>query len=77
MVERFNVYLEDGDLIKNEVVVSCFYDDAVKERDALAAKLAEAERLLRTVNSQGHTVMWQRAVKDWLGTPDSASGEQE
>jgi hypothetical protein len=72
MVERFNVYLEDGDLIKNEVVVSCFYDDAVKERDALAAKLAEAERLLRTVNSQGHTVMWQRAVKDWLGTPDSA-----
>jgi hypothetical protein len=77
MVERFNVYLEDGDLIKNEVVVSCFYDDAVKERDALAAKLAEAERLLRTVNSQGHTVMWQRAVKDWLGTPDSAAEVQK
>ena len=39
MVERFMVYLTDEDTIKNEVVPSGHYD-------ALAARLAEAERLL-------------------------------
>jgi hypothetical protein len=48
--------------------------------DALAARLAEADKrldtavaLLSTFNSRGHTVGWQKAVKDFVATTDSAS----
>lgn len=45
---------------------------------SLAARLAEAHELLRTVNSYGHTVRWQRDVDVWLkGAPVSASANQE
>ena len=47
-----------------------------EKREAAEARLAEAERLLLTFNSQGHTHKWQRATADWLRPTVSASVQE-
>ena len=41
-VERFRVYLQDGDTALCEVVPSSHYDDLLADRDRLTAELAAA-----------------------------------
>lgn len=45
-----------------------------KERDALQARLAEAERLLRKIHDQSDSFAVCGLIEDFLGDADSRSG---